>query len=386
MKPIKHLLFIILSLMFVLTSCSDHKTSLSGLEYAKFDTTINTKPVKLYTLKNASKTMEVCVTNYGARIVSVLVPNKFGSMTDVVLGFDNIHQYADTVNTPNNFGAAIGRYANRIAKAQFTLEGEKIQLPKNNNGHCLHGGPAGWHCQVFDVVEATDNSIKLSLTSPDGDMNFPGEVVATVTYTVTDDNVLDMLFEATTDKTTIVNMTNHSYFNLSGDPSVPCTDHVLYVNADYYTPIDSTFIPTGEIKNVYGTPMNFNKRHPLYQTIGDTSWQDIRFAGGYDHNWCLNSYKDGKGNDQILSASLYSPNSGIQMDLYTNEPGLQIYTGNFLDGKMQGKRGISYPKQASICLETQKFPDSPNKKDFPSPVLKPGEKYQSHAAYKFSVN
>ena len=249
----------------------------------------------------------------------------------------------------------------------------------------MHGGPEGFHNQYFDVVEVTDNSIKLAYPAADGEMGFPGNLQTTVTYTVKDDNTLDMLFEAETDQETIVNLTNHSYFNLSGDPSVPCTDHVLFINADYYTPIDSTFMTTGEIKKVYGTPMNFTKRHPLYQTIGDTSWQDIRYANGYDHNWCLNTYKDGKGDDTKVAASVYSEATGIYMELFTDQPGLQVYTGNFLDGTVTGKNGKTYPQRASICLEPQTYPDAPNKKEFPSPYLKPGEKYHHHSAFRFSV-
>ena len=381
--------FFLAALVTMLAACGGNNNGLtiSGLDPANFEVINDGHPVKLYVLKNAGK-MEVCVTNFGARIVSVCVPNKQGNMTDVVLGFDNIIQYGldpDSLNNDNNFGAAIGRYANRINKGQVTIAGKKYQLPQNNFGHCLHGGPEGFHNQYFDVVEVTDNSIKLAYTSVDGEMGFPGNLQTTVTYTVKDDNTLDMLFEAETDQETIVNLTNHSYFNLSGDPSVPCTDHVLFINADYYTPIDSTFMTTGEIKKVYGTPMNFTKRHPLYQTIGDTSWQDIRYANGYDHNWCLNTYKDGKGDDTKVAASVYSEATGIYMELFTDQPGLQVYTGNFLDGTVTGKNGKTYPQRASICLEPQTYPDAPNKKQFPSPYLKPGEKYHHHSAFRFSV-
>lgn len=369
----------------MLTACSGGgNITESGLDPAKFDTTINDKPVKLFVLKNKNKA-EVCVTNFGARVVSICVPNKNNQLVDVVLGFDNIHNYADSANTPSDFGAAIGRYANRINKGQITVEGKKIQLPTNNYGHCLHGGPSGWQYSVYEGTQENDSTVKLVLNSPDGDNNFPGNVTATVTYTLTSDNTLDMKFEATTDKETVINMTNHSYFNLSGDPSKPGTNMVLYINADKYTPADSTFMTTGEIKDVYGTPMDFTKRHALYETIADSSFQQIKNARGYDHNWCLNTYKDGKGDDTKVAASLYSPDSGIFMEVFTNEPGIQCYTGNFLNGTIKGKKGIAYPKQASVCLETQKYPDSPNKKNWPSPYLKPGEKYYSHVAYKFSV-
>lgn len=373
--------------MALFTACSssdNSKLTVSGLDPAKFDTTLNEKPVKLFVLKN-NNDMEVCVTNFGARVVSICVPNKAGVATDVVLGYDNIAQYADSVNNASDFGAAIGRYANRINQGQITVAGKKIQLPRNNFGHCLHGGPSGWQYSIYEGNQLNDSTLQLVLHSPDGDNNFPGNVTATVTYTVTSDNTLDMKFEATTDAETVINMTNHSYFNLSGDPSKAGTNMVLYVNADNYTPCDSTFMTTGEIKPVYGTPMDFTKRHALYETIGDTTFTQLKYGRGYDHNYVLNTYKDGKGDDTKVAASLYSPESGIYMEVYTNEPGIQVYSGNFLSGSVIGKKGIAYPQRASVCLETQKFPDSPNKKDWPSPYFKPGEKYFSHVAYKFSV-
>ena len=384
MKTLKSLLLGAGAMMAMLTACSGNATlTESGLEPAKFDTTINDKPVKLFVLKNAKA--EVCVTNFGARVVSIAVPDKNGKLTDVVLGFDNIREYADSVNTPSDFGAAIGRYANRIGKGLITVDGKQIQLPTNNFGHCLHGGPSGWQYSVYEPVEQNDTCLKMVLHSPDGDNNFPGNVTATVTYTLTADNTLDMKFEATTDKETVVNMTNHSYFNLSGDPSKPGMDMELYINADKFTPTDSTFMTTGEIVDVKDTPMDFTTPRVIAKTIGDTAFEQIKFGRGYDHNWCLNTYADGKGDDTQVAASLYSPASGIFMEVFTNEPGIQCYTGNFLTGTIKGKKGIAYPQRASVCLETQKYPDSPNKKNFPSPYLKPGEKYYSHVAYRFSV-
>lgn len=371
--------------MLMLSACNQNKNlTESGLDPAAFDTTINEKPVQLYTLKN-SKGMEVSITNFGGRIVSVIVPDKNNNPTDVVLGYDNIAQYADSVNSPSDFGAAIGRYANRINKGQITVGGQKIQLPTNNYGHCLHGGPSGWQYQVYDGKQLNDTTLQLTLLSPDGDNNFPGNVTANVTYTVKSDNTLDIRFEATTDKETIVNMTNHSYFNLNGDPSKPGTDMVLYINADNFTPTDATYMTTGEILPVQDTPMDFRKAHALNETINDTTFQQIKNATGYDHNWVLNTYKDGKGDDTAVAASLYSPGTGILLEMFTNEPGVQVYTGNFLGSGVKGKKGIAYPRQASVCLESQKYPDSPNKKNWPSPYLKPGEKYYSHVAYKFSV-
>lgn len=358
--------------------------TVSGLDPAAFDTTINQKAVKLYTLKNANG-MEACITNFGGRVVSLVVPDKDGKPTDVVLGYDNIAQYADTVNSPSDFGSSVGRYANRIKHGKLTVDGKEYQLPTNNFGHCLHGGPTGWIYQVYDVTEANDSVLKLAITSPDGDNGFPGTVKAVTTYRLTADNTLDITFEATTDKETVVNMTNHSYFNLNDDPSKEATDMVLYINADNYTPADSTYMTTGEISKVEGTPMDFRKPHAISETINDTTFDQIRYASGYDHNWCLNTYKNGKGDDKTVAASLYSPKTGILLEMFTNEPGVQVYTANFQGTGVTCKHGIKYPKHVSVCLESQKYPDSPNKKDWPSPYLKPGEKYYSHVAYKFSI-
>ena len=266
-----------------MVSCSKSGETLSGLNPAAFDSTINGKKVQLFTLTN-KQGMEVCITNFGARIVSIMVPNKDNAFCDVVLGYDNLAQYADTVNSPSDFGAAIGRYANRINKGKLTVGGKTIQLPQNNFGHCLHGGPSGWQYQVYDATQVNDTTLQMSIDSKDGDNNFPGNVKAIVTYTLLSNNTLDIKYEATTDKETVINMTNHSYFNLSGNPSQPGTNMVLYINADNFTPTDSTYMTTGEIKPVYGTPMDFNKDHALYQSIADTTFAQIKNAGGYDHN------------------------------------------------------------------------------------------------------
>lgn len=368
------------------SSCSKSNQTLSGLDPAAFDTTINGKPVKLYTLTNKNG-MEVCITNFGGRIVSLMTRDRNGAFVDVVLGYDNIKQYADTVNSPSDFGATIGRYANRINKGQLIIDAKKIQLPTNNFGHCLHGGPSGWQYQVYDAEQIDPQTLKLTIVSPDGDNGFPGTVTATATYKLTDDDALDCTFEATTDKETVINMCNHSYFTLTGDPSQPGTNMILHVNADKMTPIDTTYMTTGEIRDVYGSSLDFNKPRALYELIGDTTEHQIKYAGGFDHNYVLNTYKDGKGNDQKVAASLYAENTGIFLQVYTNEPGIQVYTGNFQGTGISCKHGIKYPKHVSVCLETQKFPDSPNKvaKGWPSPYLKPGEKYMSHCVYKFST-
>ncbi len=361
---------------------------LSGLDPAKFDTVINEKPVKLYTLKNQNG-MEVCITNYGGRVVSLVVPDKDGKPTDVVLGFDNIKQYADTLNSPSDYGSSVGRYANRIAGGKFTLNGQAYQLKQNDGPNCLHGGgTTGWMNQVYDAEQIGDSILKLTIKAADGENGFPGNVTATTTYKVTSDNTLDMTWEATTDKETIINQTNHNYYNLNGDPSKVGTDMILYVNADNFTPSNRLYIPTGEIKSVEGTAMDFRTPHAVGDSINST-FDQVRNAGGYDHNYCLNTFKDGKGDDTQVCASLYSPKTGIFMEMFTNEPGVQVYSGNFQgvgrDATIIRKGGLKYPKHVSVCLESQKFPDSPNKKDWVQPTLKPGEKYYSHAAYKFSI-
>lgn len=358
--------------------------TVSGLDPAKFDTIIQEKPVQLYTLKNASG-MEVCITNYGGRVVSLVVPDRDGKPTDVVLGFDNIAQYADTINTPTDYGSSVGRYANRIKGGKFTLDGTEYQLKLNDNGNCLHGGGnTGWMHRVYDAEQIGDSILKLTIEAADGENGFPGNVKAVTTYKLTADNVLDMTWEAETDKPTIINQTNHNYYNLSGDFTQPAYDMVLYVNADAFTPSDKLYIPTGEIKSVEGTPMDFRTPHALGDSINST-FDQIQNATGYDHNFCLNT----NGDDTQVCASLYSPKTGIYMEMFTNEPGVQVYSGNFQgvgpDAKIARKGGITYPKHVSVCLESQKYPDSPNKADWAQPTLNPGEKYYSHAAYKFSV-
>ncbi len=375
----------------LITACSDNgsQSSLkSGLNPAAFDTTINEKPVKLFTLKNANG-MEVCITNYGGRVVSLVVPDKDGKPTDVVLGFDNIKQYADTLNSPSDYGSSVGRYANRIAGGKFSINGTEYQLKQNDGDNCLHGGgTTGWMNQVYDAEQIGDSILKLTITAADGENGFPGNVTATTIYKVTSDNTLDITWEATTDKETIINQTNHNYYNLNGDLSQVGTDMILYVNADNFTPSDKAYIPTGEIKPVEGTAMDFRKPHAIGDSI-NSQYDQIQNAGGYDHNYCLNTFKDGKGDDTQVCASLYSPKTGIFMEMFTNEPGVQVYSANFQgvgkDADIIRKGGLKYPKHVSVCLESQKYPDSPNKKDWVQPTLKPGEKYYSHAAYKFSI-
>ena len=361
-----------------LTSTNENLT-ISGLDPTRFEKTIDeTKQTKLYSLKN-NKGMEVCITNFGARIVSIVVPDKNGNMTDVVLGFDNIEDY---IQIPTDFGATIGRYANRIGQGKITIDGQEIQLPQNNYGHCLHGGPTGWQNQVFKANQKDNQTITLTIESPDGDNNFPGNVIANVTYTLTDENAIDIRYNATTDKKTIINMTNHSYFNLNGDPSASSMNQTLYLAADSITPVDDTFMTSGEMMAVANTPFDFNTPKAIETDVNNFENEQIKFGKGFDHNWVLKT----KGDISQIAAKLTSPITGITLEVYTDEPGIQLYTGNFLDGTVKGKKGIVYPHRASVCLETQHYPDSPNKTHWPSVILEPGKTYTSHCIFKFGLD
>ena len=353
------------------------KATDSGLLQSNFRTEVDGKKTDLYILRNKNN-MEVCITNFGGRIVSVMVPDKDGQMRDVVLGFDSIQDY---ISKPSDFGASIGRYANRINQGKFTLDGVEYQLPRNNYGHCLHGGPQGFQYRVYDAVQLNPQELQLTYVAKDGEEGFPGNITCKVLMKLTDDNAIDIQYEAETDKPTIVNMTNHSYFNLDGDAGSNA-EHLLTIDADYYTPVDSTFMTTGEIVPVEDTPMDFRTPMPVGERINDFDVVQLKNGNGYDHNWVLNA----KGDINRRAASLKSQKTGIVLDVYTNEPGVQVYAGNFLDGSLTGKKGITYNQRASVCLETQKYPDTPNKPEWPSAVLRPGEKYMSQCIFKFSVD
>ncbi len=387
MKKPSKFLWAVAIVATTLTACSSApqiQNTASDLNPADFDSIIDGKKTALYVLKNANG-MEACITNYGGRVVSLMVPDKDGNLTDVVLGYDNIKQYADTINSPSDYGSTVGRYANRIAGGKLVIGEQAYQLKQNDGTNCLHGGGnSGWLHKVMDAEQIGDSILKLTITAIDGENGFPGNVTAITTYKVTADNTLDITWEATTDKETVINMTNHNYYNLNGDLSQVGTDMLLYINADNFTPSDTIYIPTGEIVPVEGTPMDFRTPHAIADSI-NSEYTQIKNAGGYDHNYCLNTYKDGKGDDTQVCASLYSPKTGIFMEMYTNEPGVQVYTGNFQGTGISCKHGVKYPKHVSVCLESQKYPDSPNKADWVQAIVKPGEKYYSHAAYKFSI-
>lgn len=373
----KKFLFLLLSTALLLNACTTYDAAKAKLNRVDFQTEIDGKQNDLYIMQNAAG-MEVCMINYGARIVSVMVPDQQGNFGDVVLGFDNIQDY---LNNATDFGALIGRYGNRINQGRFSLDGTEYQLSVNNFGHSLHGGVKGFQYRMFDIKQLSAQSLEVSYTSEDGEMGFPGELKVKAVYTLTDDNSIDIRYEAETDKATIVNLTNHSYFNLSADPSQSIVDHILMINADAYTPVDASFMTTGEIASVENTPMDFTQAEVIGKRIDDFGYEQLKNGNGYDHNWVLNT----EGDISQTACLLIDPKSGRTLKVFTSEPGVQVYTGNFLDGSLNGKNNIVYNQRAAICLETQHYPDSPNKVDWPSVVLRPGEVYTSHCIYQFGL-
>lgn len=349
----------------------------SGMQTRKFGEA-NGQEVSLYTLTNANG-MEVAITNYGGIVVSIKVPDKQGKLGDVVLGYDNVSGY---VNDKAFLGAIIGRYGNRIAHGKFVLDGQTYSLAKNDGENSLHGGPGGFNKQVWSAKEVPGKTPALELTyvSKDGEEGYPGKLSAKVEYVLTDKNELKISYTATTDKATVINLTNHSYFNLAGQGQGDILGHELTIHADRFTPVDSSLIPTGELPPVKGTPFDFTKPTTIGARIGQDD-QQLKFGLGYDHNWVLNR----EGKTLALAAEVHDPGSGRKMEVWTTEPGIQFYSGNFLNGTIHGKDGKVYPQRGALCLETQHFPDSPNHPSFPTTTLKPGQTYQTTTVYKFSV-
>ena len=369
--------FLVVWITIALLSCKEEVKNVqtfSGLQTKDFVGKEEGKEIALYILRNAGG-LEACITNYGGRLVSLLVADRDGKLKDVVLGYGNITDYL----AGGVYGATIGRYGNRIKDGQFTLGGETYQLPKNNNGNCLHGGPKGFHNQVWDAEQIDAQTLKLTYLSKDGEEGFPGNLNVTVIYQLTNQNAIDIRYEATTDKPTVVNLTNHSYFNLSGRLESQMLDHYLYINADSFIAVDSALIPVA-ITPVDGTPMDFRVPALIREGINEDHEQ-LTLGGGYDHTWILNT----KGDIKQLAAKVYSDESGIVMDVYTSEPGVQFYSGNFKANASKGKHGVTYIHRSALCLETQHYPDSPNRPDFPSTVLLPGEKYTSRCIYLFKT-
>ncbi|AHF14898.1 aldose epimerase family protein [Niabella soli] len=361
-------------------STSVKKTdSPESLDSSGFNGTIDGKKTALYKLTN-HKGMTVAMTNYGGRIVGLWVPDKSGNATDVVIGINSAKGYQEA--TEAYLGATIGRYGNRIAKAKFKLDGKEYTLAANNGPNSLHGGKKGFQYVVWDAVQPNDSTLELSYTSPDMEEGFPGALKVKVTYSVTSDNALKIDYTATTDKPTIVNLTNHAYFNLNGEGSGDILGQSAQIYADKYTPVDSTLIPTGKLEPVAGTPFDFTKATAIGARIGADNEQ-LKFGKGYDHNFVLNGTKGAYG--LTHAATFTGDQSGIVMDIYTQEPGLQFYSGNFNEGKNTLKSGAKDIHRGAFCAETQHFPDSPNQPAFPSTELKPGQTYHTVSYYKFSA-
>ena len=349
----------------------------SKIQKQAFGKTTDGQAVDLYTLTNASG-VEARIMTYGGIVVSLKVPDRNGKLGDVVLGYDNLEGY---LKENPYFGALIGRYGNRIAKGKFTLDGRQYTLAQNNGENHLHGGIKGFDKVVWKARELKSKDgvgLRLTYLSRDGEEGYPGNLSVTVIYTLTDKNELKIDYAATTDKKTIANLTHHSYFNLAESGDI--LGHELMLNADRFTPVDKGLIPTGELRSVKGTPMDFTEPTPIGARIEQKDEQ-LGFGLGYDHNWVLNK----KGAELSLAARVFEPTTGRVMEVYTTEPGIQFYSGNFLDGSIKGKGGKTYHKRYGFCLEAQHFPDSPNKPSFPSTVLSPGQKYAQTTIYKFSV-
>lgn len=348
----------------------------SKLNPTNFSGKVDSKDVKMYVLSNKNG-LEATVINYGAKIVSLSVPDKNGQLTDVVLGHNNLNEYLNSEEP--YFGAVCGRTGNRIAKGKFTLDGTIYELAINNGPNNLHGGLKGFNAVVWDAKQTDHQTLELTYLSKDGEEGFPGNLNVKMIYKLTDDNSFDIDYEATTDKATILNLTNHSYFNLSGEGDPTINDHILVMHASSYLPTDDTAIPY-EAEPVKGTPFDFTTPHTIGERI-EEDFEQLHFGKGYDHTMVL----DKKEDELALAVECFSPKSGIQMNISTTEPGVQIYTGNWMTGNFEGKHGHRYPMRAAVCFETQHFPDSINKPEYPSVILRPGETFKSKTVHRFTI-
>lgn len=377
-------LFYFIAAMFLISCNNKQQNSaldkgIALLPDSAFETSLNGKAIKLYTLESGNGiTMQV--SNFGGRVISLWVPDRDGKYEDIVFGHDNINKYIQ-YEGERCLGPVVGRYANRIAKGQFTIDDVKYQLPLNNNGQTLHGGPNGFDMKVWDVDSVSQHAIYLSYISPDGEEGFPGTVTTKMIYTLTPDNEFKITYEATTDKPTHVNLSHHSFFNLKGAGNGTITDHLLTINANGITPVDSVLIPTGEILPVEGTPFDFREATAIGDKINEDNPQ-LKNGLGYDHNWVVDRKSE---KDVEFIASLYDVASGRLMEIYSDQPGIQFYSGNFLDGEVTGKYGKAHNYREAVALETQKYPDTPNQPQFPSTRLNPEEVYTQTCIYKFSA-
>lgn len=371
----KNYVFIVMLLLFF--ACGQEKKVPELIPSTNFEAESDGKPIALYTLKNANG-MVTQITNLGGKVVNLWTRDKNGNYGDIVLGFNTINDYLKT--TEIYFGSLIGRYGNRIGGGHFTIGDSTYTLVQNNGPNALHGGIKGYNNVVWDAEQPDDHTLVLKYFSPDSEEGYPGNLDIKVQYQLTADNELKIEYWATTDKATPVNLTHHSFFNLKGAGNGTVLDHTVQINADYYTPVDAGLIPTGEIAPVEGTPMDFRTPTAIGARIDD-DFEQLKFGNGYDHNWVLNASNEGL----TLAAKVVEPESGRTMEVYTNEPGIQFYTGNFLNGTVTGKEGVPYVFRGALCLETQHYPDSPNKPEFPSTILEPGSEYYSICVYKFGV-
>ncbi len=371
---------ICLGILVALFACTGkQKDELPLIDKSAFETEIDGKPVSLYTLRSPGGVV-MQVTNYGLRVVSLWAPDKDGKYVDVNLGYENIDKYVNNKGE-RYLGCVVGRYANRVAKGTFEIDGTAYHLPINNNGQTLHGGTAGIDMVAWNVDKVTDNSIHFSYTSPDGTDGFPGNLKMEVVYSLTPDNEFKLSYKATTDKPTVLNLTNHAFFNLKGEGNGTITDHIMTIHASHTTPVDEVLIPTGEIAPVDNTPFDFRRPTRIGERI-DMDNEQLKNGRGYDHNWVLD--KKTPGNVE-LAVTVYEPASGRVMEVYTDQPGVQFYSGNFFDGSGIDKSGKPIDYRSALALETQHFPDSPNQPNFPSTRLNPGETYTHNTIYKFSV-
>jgi aldose 1-epimerase len=371
----------VLTLLTALSCTSKNNSSQSLPEVnSNFSTMLNGQSIQLFTLING-KGMRADITNYGGKVVALLVPDRDGLFSDIVQGFDDINGYINAKEP--YFGALIGRYGNRIANGKFSLDGREYTLATNNGSHHLHGGPKGFHAVVWEALQKDEQTLELSYLSQDEEEGYPGNLQVKVVYQLTEDNVLRITYEAETDAATVINLTHHSFFNLSGNLGSSINDHILKIYADAYTPVDEGLIPTGVIELVDNTPFDFRRPRTIGKDL-QTEHPQLLFGKGYDHNFVL-SKKSSSVDGLRQAATVIEPQSGRVMDVWTSEPGLQFYGGNFLNGEDIGKGGIAYPFRSAFCLETQHFPDSPNHPTFPSTILKPGEVYKSTTEYRFDV-